>query len=104
MKILSRIIGYALFVVIFGLAIKNTQDAKLDFYFGNEIHLPLVVLLFVTLVAGFALGILAMTPMLMRKRGELNRLTKTIVDMKREDEARQRARTQPPQPDSVANR
>jgi uncharacterized integral membrane protein len=104
MKILSRIAGIILFVFFFGFAIKNTQEARLDFFLGYELRGPLVLLLLGFFAAGAALGVLAMTPTVFRHRRELNRHRKTIDEMKREDEARQRARTQPPQPDSVANR
>jgi uncharacterized integral membrane protein len=104
MKILSRIIGTILFVIFFGFAIKNTQEAKLDFFLGYEIHGPLVLLLLGFFAAGAALGVLAMTPTVFRHRRELNKHKKTIVEMQKENEARQRVRTQPPQPDSVASR
>jgi uncharacterized integral membrane protein len=104
MKILSRIIGIILFVIFFGFAIKNTQEARLDFFLGYELRGPLVLLLLGFFAAGATLGVLAMTPTVFRHRRELNRHRKTIDEMKKEDEARQRARTQPPQPDSIANR
>jgi lipopolysaccharide assembly protein A len=104
MKILSRILGTILFVIFFGFALKNTQEAALQFFLGYEIRGPLVLLLLGFFAAGAVLGVLAMTPTVFRHRRELNRHKKTIGEMQKENEARQLARTQPPQPDSIASK
>jgi len=104
MKILFRILGILLFVIFFGFALKNTQEVALQFFWGYEIRGPLVLLLLGFFAGGALLGALAMTPMLFRHRRDLTRHKKTIADLQKEDEARERARMQPPQPDSIGGR
>ncbi|MDB5772352.1 MAG: lipopolysaccharide assembly protein [Burkholderiales bacterium] len=104
MKILTRIIAAILFIVFFGFALKNTQEAALRFFFEYEIRGPLVLLLLAFFGAGAVLGVLAMTPTVFRHKRDLARHKKTIDSMVREGEAQQLARTQPPAPDSVLNK
>ena len=104
MKFLFRIVAAILFIVFFGFALKNTQEAALRFFFDYEIRGPLVLLLLVFFAGGAALGILAMMPTLFRQRRDLARQKKAIATMEREQEAQRAARTQPPQPDSVINK
>jgi lipopolysaccharide assembly protein A len=101
MKILFRIVAVILFIVFFGFALKNTQEVALRFFFDYELRGPLVMLLLAFFTGGAALGILAMLPTVFRHRRELNRHKKTIVTMEQESVAQERARAQPPQPDSV---
>jgi putative membrane protein len=101
MKFVGRVIWVILFIVFFGFALKNTQEASLRFFFNYEVRAPLVLLLLGFFVAGAVLGILAMTPTVVRHRRNLSSHRKTIDEMKKEQEAQQLARTQPPQPDSV---
>ncbi len=104
MKIVFRIIAVVLFIIFFGFALKNTQEVALRFFFDYEMRGPLVLLLLAFFAGGAALGILAMIPTLFRHRRDLSRHKKTIAAMEQEQAAQQRARTQPPQPDSVVNR
>jgi putative membrane protein len=104
MKILTRIIAAILFIVFFGFALKNTQEAALRFFFEYEIRGPLVLLLLAFFGAGAVLGVLAMTPTVFRHKRDLARHKKTIDSMVKEGEAQQLARTQPPPPDSVLNK
>jgi uncharacterized integral membrane protein len=103
MKIVFRIVAAILFIVFFGFALKNTQEAALRFFFDYEMRGPLVLLLLAFFCTGAVLGILAMLPTLFRHRRELSRQKKAIATMENEQMAQQRARAQPPQPDSVVN-
>ncbi len=103
MKILFRIVAAILFVIFFGFALKNTQEASLQFFLGYEIRGPLVLLLLGFFAAGAALGVLAMTPTVLRCRRDLSKQKKTLAVMQKDSEAQQLARIQPPQPDSVVN-
>jgi putative membrane protein len=103
MKILFRIIAAILFIIFFGFALKNTQEATLQFFLGYEIRGPLVLLLLGFFAVGAALGVLAMMPTVLRYRRDLSKQKKTIVVMQKDSEAQQLARLQPPQPDSVVN-
>jgi putative membrane protein len=104
MKIVSRIIAAILFIVFFGFALKNTQEAALRFFFGYEITAPLVLLLLGFFAGGAVLGVLAMTPIVFRHKRDLSKHKKTIESMRKEGEAQELARMQPPPPDSVLNK
>jgi uncharacterized integral membrane protein len=101
MKIISRIIAAILFVVFFGFALKNTQEAAMRFFFDYEIRGPLVLLMLAFFAAGAVLGVLAMTPTVFRHKRDLSKHKKTIDSMRKEGEAHELARVQPPPPDSV---
>jgi putative membrane protein len=103
MRILFRIVAAILFVIFFGFALKNTQEEALQFFFGYEIRGPLVLLLLGFFTAGAALGVLAMTPTVLRYRRDLSKQKKMVAVMQKDSEAQQLARIQPPQPDSVVN-
>ena len=102
MKILFRLVAAMLFIVFFGFALKNTQEAALRFFFDYELRGPLVLLLLSFFAGGAALGILAMIPTLFRYRRDLSKHKKTITAMEQEREAQRLARVQPPQPDTVS--
>lgn len=103
MKILFRIVAAILFVIFFGFALKNTQEVSLQFFLGYAISGPLVLLLLGFFAAGAVLGVLAMTPTVLRYRRDVSKQKKTIVVMQKDSEAQQLARMQPPQPDSVVS-
>ena len=103
MKVVSRIIAIILFIVFFGLAVKNTQETILYFFFGYEMHGPLVLLLLGFFAAGSILGVLAMTPMTFRNRRELARKRKIIAALEEEKEATNQAKAAIPVPDNIIN-
>ena len=80
MKWLSRIIAIVFFIFFFSLALKNTQETALYFFWGNELRGPLVLIVLCFFIAGCILGLLAMTPMMFRQRRELNRLRKSALE------------------------
>lgn len=84
MKILYRIVGIILFIFFFGFAIKNAQEATLNFFWGYEIRGPLVLLLLGFFMGGAVLGILAMTPMTFRYRRELSKHRTALDTMKKD--------------------
>lgn len=101
MKLVFRLLGIMLFVLFFGFALKNTDEAVLRFFLGYEVRSPLALLLLAFFAAGAALGVLAMTPTVFRHRRELSRWKKAEAAQRKEIDAQQLARSQPPQPDSV---
>jgi putative membrane protein len=104
MKFISRILWAILFIVFFGFALKNTQEAALRFFFNYEVRGPLVLLLLAFFTGGAVLGILATMPTVFRHRRDLARYKKTIEAMQKENEAELAARINPPQPDSVVSK
>jgi uncharacterized integral membrane protein len=73
MKFLSRIVGIVLFILFFGFALKNTQEVALHFFLGYEVRAPLVLMLLVFFAGGAILGVLAMTPTVVRYRRNSDR-------------------------------
>lgn len=103
MKILFRIFAAVLFIVFFGFALKNTQEATLLFFWGGEIRGPLVLLLLGFFVAGAILGVFAMMPTMFRHRRELAKQKKTIAKLEKENQEQALARMQAPPPDSIVD-
>lgn len=81
MKIISTIIGIVLFVLFFGFALKNTQEVDLHLFLNYQLRGPLVLLLLAFFVAGAALGVLALTPSIVRRRREAMRQQITIATL-----------------------
>lgn len=72
---MSAIVRYAaltlkllLFLVVLGVALKNTQSVEFHAYLGYVWQAPLIVMLGAAFVLGAALGILAMLPRLVSLR------------------------------------
>lgn len=80
MKWLTRIIAIAFFIFFFGLALKNTQETALYFFWGYELRGPLVLIVLCFFIGGCILGLLAMTPMMFRQRRALSRFRKSSLD------------------------
>ncbi|MHB1358083.1 MAG: lipopolysaccharide assembly protein LapA domain-containing protein [Rhodocyclaceae bacterium] len=57
-----------LFVILLGLAIKNSGDVELRFFFDASWQTPLSLALLGALVLGVVLGLLALLPQLIRQR------------------------------------
>jgi uncharacterized integral membrane protein len=81
MKIISTIVGIVLFILFFGFALKNTQEVDLHLFLNYELRGPLVLLLLAFFVAGAALGVLALTPSIVRQRREATRQKITIATL-----------------------
>jgi len=76
MGLLSWLIRLAVFLVMMGFALSNTDTATLRF-FGIpqfEWRAPLVLFLLIFFAVGTLLGALATVPIVFRQRRELNRL------------------------------
>ena len=73
MKLISTIVGFVLFVLFFGFALKNTQEVDLHFFLNYELRGPLVLMLLGFFCAGAALGVLALAPTVFRHRREATR-------------------------------
>jgi lipopolysaccharide assembly protein A len=82
MKFISTIVGFVLFVLFFGFALKNTQEVDLRFFLNYELRGPLVLMLLGFFVAGASLGVLALTPTVFRHRREANKQKNTIQTLK----------------------
>ncbi|MGV3656275.1 MAG: LapA family protein [Noviherbaspirillum sp.] len=101
MKWLFRLVGILIFIVFFGFALKNTEEASLRFFLGYEVHAPLVLLLLAFFAAGAALGVMAMTPTVLRYRRRLAREKKAAL-VAQKATSTQLAPVQPPNPDAFS--
>ncbi|WP_317201024.1 LapA family protein [Janthinobacterium sp.] len=97
MKFISSIVGFVLFVLFFGFALKNTQEVDLRFFLNYELRGPLVLMLLGFFVAGASFGVLALTPTVFRHRREAHQQKSTIQTLQT---VAQQGSAQP-QPDSV---
>ena len=70
---LTWLLRALLFVLLLGLAPKNSDPVVLRYYFGLEWQAPMALVLFVFFVAGTLLGLFAMLGPWARLRGELKR-------------------------------
>ncbi len=76
MRYVLWLLRIALFLLLLGFAVKNSDPVTVYYYFGAEWRAPLVFVLLICLSAGAALGILAALGQLFRQRRE-------IADLKR---------------------
>src|SRR4051812_40345122 len=97
MKFVSTIVGFILFVLFFGFALKNTQEVDLHFFLNYELRGPLVLMLLAFLTAGAGLGTLALPPTVSRNRRETSKHKSTIEAL----QSVARTGTAQPQPDGV---
>lgn len=74
MKILSWIIRVLVFIVLFGLAIKNSTLVDLKFFFDQVWHMPLSLVILISFGVGAAFGLSAVLATLVRQRRELGKL------------------------------
>jgi uncharacterized integral membrane protein len=59
MRVLGWILKIALFLLLFGFALKNTETVLVRGYLGYQWHLPLVLILLIFFALGTAIGLAA---------------------------------------------
>lgn len=74
MKIIYAIFKLLILIVLLILAISNTQTVQYFYLPGQEVSLPLILILFGAFLIGTVFGIFAMFGRLLRLRSENNRL------------------------------
>jgi uncharacterized integral membrane protein len=94
MKLLFRIAACMLFIVFFGFALKNTQEASLQFFLNYEIRGPLVMLLLGFFVLGFVFGIIGMASIVIRQKRALSKQKKISDTLQKGNDARALAAAQ----------
>jgi uncharacterized integral membrane protein len=78
MGVLTWLLRIFLFVILLGLAIKNSGDVVLHFYFDTNWTSPLSIVLLATFGLGVVLGSLALLPRLIRQKRDLARLQRQV--------------------------
>ncbi|MEW6164972.1 MAG: LapA family protein [Pseudomonadota bacterium] len=76
-----------LFVALLGLAIKNSNEVELRFFFDAAWQAPLSLVILISLACGVVLGLLALLPRLIRQRRAIAKLRRA---------ARSSTNTEPP--------
>lgn len=74
MKVLIWIMRIAVFIALFGLAVKNSAMVGLRFYFDRQIEAPLSLIILGIFVLGVAVGVSTAAVTLLRQRRELGRM------------------------------
>lgn len=62
MRFLVWLFRAFLFFALFAFALNNRQTATVHWFFGQEWHAPLVIVVLAAFAAGCAVGVLAMVP------------------------------------------
>lgn len=78
MKILLWLLRIALFILLFGLAVKNSDVVELRFYFDRTLDAPLSLVLLATFAAGVVLGLSAILATVVGLRREIGSLRKRL--------------------------
>jgi putative membrane protein len=81
MKALLWFLRGILFVILLGLAIKNSSDVELRFFFDAHWQVPLSIVVLLSMVTGVVLGLLALLPQLFRQRRNIAKLQRQANQM-----------------------
>lgn len=86
-QIAAWLLKGVLFLLLLGLAIKNSEPVILRYYLGLEWQAPMSLVLFVFFVAGALMGLVAMLAPWVRQRSELRRLRAELSHAGSRDDA-----------------
>ena len=75
--------GVAIFLLLLGFAVKNTDSVAMRYFLGLEWQAPLVLMLLVFFAAGAALGIASGIVIMARQRREILGLKREIRGLTR---------------------
>lgn len=84
MRYLSWLLGFVLFLLALGFAVKNSGAVAVHYYLGYQWQAPLVLVILVFFFAGVAVGVAASLRFIFRQRRE-------IFSLKREMRAKAQA-------------
>ncbi len=74
MSVLIWILRGILFVILLGLAIKNSSDVELRFFFDASWHAPLSLVVLISIVFGAVIGLLVMLPKIIQQYRSISAL------------------------------
>jgi uncharacterized integral membrane protein len=84
MGFLLWILRIAVFIALFGLAIKNSDTVELRFFLERSLHAPLSLVLLATFAAGAAVGLTVAFATLVRQSRQLARLTSRAAETEKQ--------------------
>lgn len=79
MRFLVWLFRAFLFFALFAFALNNRQTATVHWFFGQEWHAPLVIVVLAAFAAGCAVGVLAMVPAWWHHRRQASRQVETVA-------------------------
>jgi lipopolysaccharide assembly protein A len=74
MRIVAWVLRIALFLLVLGFALRNSEVVTVRFYLGYEWQASLVLVILLAFAAGAVFGVLALLPALFRQRRRISRL------------------------------
>lgn len=74
MRFLIWLLRIALFLIVLGFAVRNSDPVTVYYYFGAQWRAPLVFVMLVCIVLGVALGVLGVIGQVFRQRREIAEL------------------------------
>jgi uncharacterized integral membrane protein len=83
MNALMWLLRGILFVILLGLAIKNSSDVELRFFFDASWQAPLALVVLVAFGCGTLLGALVLLPGVVRQRRAIGKLRKQTDELTR---------------------
>lgn len=83
MKLVYTIIKVVILLIFLTLALSNTHSIIFAYLPGQEITLPLIIILFIAFFIGAVLGMMAMLGKWLRLRSEHRRLQKELKDLQK---------------------
>lgn len=78
MRYLSWILGFSLFLLSLGFAIKNSETVTLNYYLGYHWQAPLVLIILAAFCMGAAAGIGATLGFIFKQRREIMKLRREL--------------------------
>jgi len=81
--LIRTVAGVAIFLLLFGFAVKNTDVVAMRYFLGLEWHAPLVLMLLLFFAGGAALGVAASLMIIVRQRREILGLKREIRGLTR---------------------
>lgn len=84
MRLLIWLLRATVFVLLFGLAIKNSGPVELRLYLDAAWQAPLSLVILGSFAAGAAIGVTAAFATLVRQRRELGQLKRSLSSEKRD--------------------
>jgi uncharacterized integral membrane protein len=85
--LIRTVVGVAVFLLLFGFAVKNTDVVAMRYFLGLEWHAPLVLMLLLFFALGAAVGIAAGLMIMVRQRREILGLKREIRSLTRAPDA-----------------
>ena len=82
MRFIYILLGISLFILLLGLALKNTSLVVLHYYLGYAWQAPLSLMLLITLLLGIIIGLVVCLPWVIKQRRELLAVKREIKTLK----------------------